>query len=163
MPMRKVDHSASVKVNTGQPGALFLLSRMPMLPFGSSATSTQLPFSALHELLFQCRPADPSVSATVKSTPSCVTRGPIPKINRRSSEMQAAVTCGCPYQCSLRKASCAASVRCRPAAHKIILRYGTRASGAPREDEENVLMCLANCAPTCDPTSALASSRGPHR
>jgi hypothetical protein len=82
--MTKEDHSAHVKIKTGQPVALSLLSRTPMLLPGNSATSTQLPFSALHELFFQHRPADPSLSATVNSAPSYVIRGPIPKINRRS-------------------------------------------------------------------------------
>jgi hypothetical protein len=48
-----------------------------------------------------------------------VVRGPIPKINRRSSDMQAAVTCGCPYQDSLRRADSMASARCCPAAPRL--------------------------------------------
>jgi hypothetical protein len=69
--------------------------------------------------------------------PSYMIRGPILKINRRSSGMQEAVTCDVItsglYE---RKVSCTAPARCRPAPHKIILRYGARPYCAPHEDEE---------------------------
>jgi hypothetical protein len=136
MPMTKADHSANVKVKAGQPGALSLLSRTPMLSPGNAATSTQLPFSALHELFFQCGPADLSVSATVNSTPSYVIRGPIPKINRRSSGHAGSRYLRLWLPVLFTQSELYGTGPMPPSRAKIILRHGTRACAAPHEDEE---------------------------
>lgn len=50
-PPRKACHSSGVNRRTGPPASLLL--RIPMLPSTRSATSTQLPFEKLNELLTQ--------------------------------------------------------------------------------------------------------------
>lgn len=56
-PAIKQFQSVRENARTGDPGSVSLLSRTPIVPRGSSATSTQLPACELQELFFQIVPA----------------------------------------------------------------------------------------------------------